>query len=340
MRRFGDQVVPFMEPIHIVGSGSIGLLFAGSIRAAFPSYPLSVLLREHHRSKIDEDSKIMTCLLQGGRPRMVPVPAQIIGDHRPRPIQNLLVATKAYAAAEAVNSLLHRLEEAVTKVDSVSIILICNGAMAVKDELLQLLAKSSLEGKYKLVLATTTHGAFQETGDDDMYRVVHAGQGSTFVEEHPSLSQLLDQSALNSESISSRDMDVLLWKKLAVNCAINPFTALYDCENGQIIQQQTINSNELPSVEEVIQEVSSIATKTSPSPSQLDYESLRSFVFTVIDDTFYNRSSMLQDVTKKQRTEVEYLNGYVVDKGKFLSVDTPANSVLCNRIQELPREVE
>ena len=164
-----------------------------------------------------------------------------------------------------------------------SIIVLCNGAFAVKDELVQLLEESSLARKVNLRFATTTHGAYQEKNDDEMYRVVHAGQGLTFVEDHPSLSQLWDQSGLCSKSISSRDMTVLLWQKLAANCAINPLTALYNCENGQILQQNA-NNNNLPSVEEVVHEVSSVATQCLPDASQLlDYESLRSFVFNVID---------------------------------------------------------
>ena len=105
MSRSSQQVVPFMEPLHVLGGGSIGLLFAASIRAAFPSYPICLLLREHHRRKIDPDEHhVMVCLMSRGRPRMVPVPAQIIGDNdkRHRPIRNLVVATKAYAAVEAV----------------------------------------------------------------------------------------------------------------------------------------------------------------------------------------------------------------------------------------------
>lgn len=261
---------------------------------------------------------------------MVPVPAQIIDDQRPRPIRNLMVATKAYGAANAVKSLLHRFDNSAEN----NIIVLCNGALSVRDELSRLLAESELHAQ--LILATTTHGAYQEKGEDEMYRVVHAGQGSTFVEEHPSLSQLWDQSGLGSKSISSLEMDVLLWQKLAANCAINPTTALYKCKNGEILAHQA-NSNTMPSVEEVIQEVSSVAVQSSPHSSELDFESLRAFVFKVIDDTSQNRSSMLQDVTNGQPTEVDYLNGYVVARGKALGIDTPANTSLFTQIQDLHR---
>jgi 2-dehydropantoate 2-reductase len=336
MSSSSQQVVPFMEPLHVLGGGSIGLLFAASIRAAFPSYPICLLLREHHRPRIDPDEhNIMVCVMNRGRPRVVPVPAQIIGDKnsmRSRPIRNLVVATKAYAAVEAVRSVQDRLQNSDA---AGTIIVLCNGALAVEDELALTIP---LPASTNMILATTTHGAYQADADDDMYRVIHAGQGLTLVENHASLSQLLDQSGLNSSSVSENQMTLMMWQKLAANCAINPLTALYQCENGRLLQQL---SSSLPTVDEIIQEVSRVAngmlsaSHSSEVMVQLDFESLRAFVYKVMDDTQHNRSSMLQDVTKRQRTEIDYLNGYVVEKGKVLGIDSPANAELCRRIQAL-----
>ena len=166
---FSQQVMPFMEPMHIIGSGSIGLLFSASIRGAFPSYPVSLLLRDHHRSNINNDNEIMVCLMKQGRPRMIPVSAQLISDKRPRPIQNLIVTTKAYAATAAVSSVLDRLDT-----NGATIILLCNGAFSVRDEIRKML-KSNQNRNVELILATTTHGAYQEQSEDEMYHVVHAG---------------------------------------------------------------------------------------------------------------------------------------------------------------------
>ena len=324
-----------MEPMHIIGGGSIGLLFSASIRGAFPSYPLSLLLRDHHKPKID-DNEVMVCLMKNGRPRMIPVPAQIISENRPRPIQNLLVTTKAYAATAAVGSVLDRLDS-----NGSSIILLCNGAFSVRDEIRDLLLSNDSRN-VELILATTTHGAYQEQTEDEMFHVVHAGEGSTFIENQPSISQLWDQSGLFSKSISAEEMTGMLWQKLAANCAINPLTALQGCENGQLLQQSPPD-NGLPSMGAIIKEISLIATKACGSKAlqlNLTYDSLQPFVSQVIENTFHNRSSMLQDVTKQQRTEIKYLNGYVAQMGVDLGIDTPANNELCRRIKELEEGFE
>ena len=48
------------------------------------------------------------------------------------------------------------------------------------------------------------------------------------------------------------------------------------------------------------------------------------------------RPSMLQDVMKGRRTEIEYLDGYVASRGREVGVPTPA----CDRITDLLKRVE
>ena len=47
------------------------------------------------------------------------------------------------------------------------------------------------------------------------------------------------------------------------------------------------------------------------------------------------RPSMLQDVMKRRRTEVEYLNGYVVEQGRRVGVKTPFNETVVDIIRRL-----
>ena len=47
---------------------------------------------------------------------------------------------------------------------------------------------------------------------------------------------------------------------------------------------------------------------------------------------------MLQDVERGRRTEVEQLNGAIVDMGKELGVETPVNRVLASLIRAIERQ--
>jgi 2-dehydropantoate 2-reductase len=50
-----------------------------------------------------------------------------------------------------------------------------------------------------------------------------------------------------------------------------------------------------------------------------------------------NISSLLQDVMKRRRTEIEYLNGEVARRGSALGIATPANALVVDLVKRLER---
>lgn len=50
-----------------------------------------------------------------------------------------------------------------------------------------------------------------------------------------------------------------------------------------------------------------------------------------------HRPSMGQDMVKGRRTEIEFLNGFVCDKGKTVGIDTPANAALTDIVKRVER---
>lgn len=50
-----------------------------------------------------------------------------------------------------------------------------------------------------------------------------------------------------------------------------------------------------------------------------------------------HRPSMGQDMVKGRRTEIEFMNGLVVEKGRELGIPTPANAVLTNLVKRVER---
>lgn len=357
--------------LHILGSGSIGILFASSIRRALPTYPVTVLLRSGrgHEDRITrkrcpsgvEYSGITTqvkCPNDESSSFNVDVPAEIIapcqiGNSHIRTtttrIQNLLVATKAPDAAAAVSSVLHRLD----KHCNTSIIILSNGAMGVRDEIRELLRRErdcidSQRSQFetRITLASTTHGAYRLANDGKAYNdqpyaysIMHAGIGTTFVESQ-SMAALFEAASLRATYASSDEMNILLWKKLATNCAINPLTAIHRCTNGEL---SNMDDKVHVAMDGIIKEVSQIALKdafdcglSDELVEELGYGSLSSFVNNVIRDTANNKSSMLQDVLAERETEINYLNGYVARIGRErFGVECPFNEEMVKRIEEL-----
>lgn len=137
--------------------------------------------------------------------------------------------------------------------------------------------------------------------------------------------------AFNEAGIESawvEDVESILWEKLLVNAAINPLTALFNCPNGRLALDPTLRAILRDIVVEALPLVQSHDVKLS-----LDQAIDR--VETVCHATAENISSMLQDVRRGKRTEVDFINGALVREGKRLQQPTPLNRLLTTLVQRL-----
>ena len=341
------------KPIHVLGAGSIGILWTASIRSRFPNYPISLLLRDHetNRQKVNQSNCKTNQHLEiswnnrklNESSQTLQLPVQFINDskHQHESIQTLIVATKAHQAKQAVESVLDRLlvqgkdtndsndKESTDSSSSTQIILLCNGALSVREELSKLLPTQQLS------LATTTHGAYLESP----HKLVHAGVGTTFLEDRcGAMVDLWNDAKLECSAIPSQQMESILWNKLAANCVINPLTSIYKCTNGELLMEPSFFELQ----ESILTEIATVATELSkqqpqPQTNQVPtMDEMRDFVRQTIQATTHNKSSMYQDVhMHHQTTEINHLNGFVVRKGRQLGTECPANEDLCGRIAEL-----
>ena len=343
----------WMEPIHVLGAGSVGLLMAASLRVAFPSYPIRLLLREHHRIHPGQERPdVLVNLIQNRRLRTVKVPSQIIGENfRPkRKFRNVLLATKAYQAVDALESIWHCLELCPNPKTGVpnatQIVLLCNGAMAVRDDIISHFPDLD---PANLHMALTTHGAYREPvtseasseNDSNYYEsateespsimmdVVHAGMGRLdFPLALEAWVPLFDRAGLQAQALPNEEMQTQLWCKLAANCLINPVTALHQCTNGEAAN--TSEWEEL--LFSIPEEVANVARVQLGETIDIQASKLRQFCEYVVTSTKDNRSSMLQDVKAGRRTEIDALNGYIVRLGDEKGVCVEANRDLYERV--------
>jgi 2-dehydropantoate 2-reductase len=128
---------------------------------------------------------------------------------------------------------------------------------------------------------------------------------------------------LDAEAVG--DVRRRLWEKLAVNAAINPVTALSRVENGALTAEPLASLARTAAVE--------TAGVARADGVDLPDEAAAEAAATVARETARNRSSMLQDVTRGRRTEIDAINGYVTDRAAATGRSAPVNRTLAALIR-------
>ena len=266
---------------HILGAGSLGSLWA--TRLARAGLPVRLILRNPQRLEAYHRAGGLT-LVEANQPQQYAIPAEL--PQADTPIQRLLLACKAYDAQRAVASVAQRLTPGA------ELLLLQNG-LGSQDEVAQHLPKQ------RCLFVSSTEGAFRPAD----FQVVFAGNGHNWLGDpsDPRPPAWLDE--LQRAGIAhqwSPDILARLWRKLALNCAINPLTVLHDCRNGDLAEHPAEIATLCAELGELLQHCG------QPTAA----ENLHEDVQRVILATAANYSSMHQDVAQDRRTEVTYLLGY------------------------------
>ena len=168
----------------------------------------------------------------------------------------------------------------------------------------------------------------------DIGRIRHAGRGETIIGridgkipvELRQIREIFNKVGL--ETRISRDIKGLLWSKLIINCGINALTALTRLNNGRLI--------EFDGSSRVLRDAVTEAVKVAKRKKiKLIYDDPLAKVEAVCEATAANVSSMLQDVLRKKRTEIDSINGVIVRQAKSLGINVPVNSVLVDLVKTI-----
>ena len=175
----------------------------------------------------------------------------------------------------------------------------------------------------QLIVGVTTHGAFfSEPGV-----VKHTGKGQTILGELNGQKTKRIESIVDAfnkagiETIASGDIIREIWVKAILNSSINPLTTLSSCKNGYLLENPILEKI----VERVCRESTNIANAYGIN---LSYENMIKKTKEVIRNTSDNYSSMLQSFKKGKKTEIDSINGKLVDVGKRHDIDTTMNEIL------------
>ncbi len=289
---------------HIVGCGAMGCLWGAQLAAG--SERVTLLARgEAELSTLDRQGGITVA--RDGKSSRFSVAAELAS--RGPPIGHLLVCVKAHQTLAALAAVAHR-------VSSGSRLVFMQNGMGQLDE---------VTARYPDLLlypAVTTEGAWRR----GPFSVVHAGRGLTWLGPHRPGKAMSPSarfvSSLRGSGLNVHwdpDIETRQWLKLAVNCAVNPLTALLGCENGHLLK---------PEAAAILARLCAEIESVLGARGLVLEQSVESLAREVLAATAANRSSMLQDVEAGRETEIDYLNGFLSREAKAKGIALSLNDRL------------
>ena len=148
--------------------------------------------------------------------------------------------------------------------------------------------------------------------------------------ENPEISReaadLFNKAGLNARS--EANIEAELWMKGIINASINPLTAILGCQNGEILKDEGVLGISHLACREAIVVAEKIGVHLPPGDPFMKVKE-------VMRETANNRSSMLQDLEHGKRTEIDEINGEIVQKAKKVGVPVPVNRTLWTLVRGL-----
>lgn len=327
--------------IGVIGAGSIGSLFGGYL-SSIPSeiIPVEVIFfcRRNHAEMISKNGlKLHTTqeILRMEDIKAYYKPDMIEERMKANPdfqFDYMFLTTKAHDSKEA----LKQHEKIISK---------CRFLIILQNGIGNEEVASEFFPKKRIIRIVTSNGALMtESG-----HVIHTGTGFTklgipFIDElltpeneaelkstREGLNLLND--LINMAGIEASIVDDIIkecWEKVFINIGINPFGALTRLTNGALLEDNTLTEIMKQAVQEAVK-ISEIKGITLP---KRDYVSA---MIDVANKTAENKNSMLQDVLKRKKTEIDFINGMIVKMASDIGVKVPVNELVTCLIKNLEK---
>jgi 2-dehydropantoate 2-reductase len=299
--------------VCVIGCGAVGSLFAAHLARAGQAEVWAYDVWQEHVEAIGKHG----LRLSGAADFTVRLNATSDPEALPR-CDYGIVATKAIHTRTAISQTAHIFDENSA---------VCSVQNGVGNE--EIIAE-----KVRFVIRGTTfpaghpiapgHIGFDIKGDTWIGPFEPTNTGMEKVEE---LAGLISHSGMNT--IALKDARGAQWTKLIFNAATNPVGALTALHHGAATRFTPTNQlfNDLIAEGEAV--AKNLGIELHGDPRDLVEKGARA--------PGKHRSSMLQDVLAKRLTEVDFMNGAIVEWGEKMSVPTPLNRALWQLIKGLER---
>jgi 2-dehydropantoate 2-reductase len=301
--------------VVVFGAGAIGS-FLGA-RLASAGHEVLLIGRPDHVAAISTDGLQVDGRTEG----IFRVPARAVLSEGDRP-DLLLLCVKSPDLAEAARTIASVLRPPVP------IVALGNG-LGLEGRIVESLRAAGWASPESILIRGINSYGVTLVGPG---RIRYAGDGEIVLPRTspPVPTETLDlvERALGDAGLTVRRSEAFdreLWKKALVNAAINPITADQSLDNGALAREPWRGQ-----AERLLREAQAAAA--SEGFAIPDEEADRE-LWKVVRATALNRSSMLQDLDRGRRTEIDAISGEILAAGARHGLDLPNTRRAIERIR-------
>jgi 2-dehydropantoate 2-reductase len=293
-----------IEHVVVLGAGAIGSLYAAKLA---PAIDVTIVGRRDHVDAVNARGLRLT-----GHEECTAQVRAVTALESIAPRTLVILSTKVNDNRTAASALADKVQE-----DTV-VLCVQNGLGS------EGIVKEAVGGRCLVLRAITQFGAIFRTPGVVEFKVA----GHTLIERSRRSPEIADLfTACGLDGRISDAIEVEVWRKLIFNCVINPITSIIGSDVGGIANPALDPLKQL-----VIDECLEVARADGV---RFDVNFLP-----IIADVFgqsRNIASMRQDLLKGRPTEIDHMNGAIVDLGRRFGIPCPVNASLVTIIKALER---
>ena len=282
------------DNIIVLGAGVIGSCFGALLSAR------NKIIMVDNNTIVDKIINKGITIIMNSEKKFNPVAQTDLNEIMPNTL--ILVTTKA-----------HQTEAAIQKVKNLlladTVILILQNGLGN-----EYIIKKATGDKVEVIRGIVNSGAWEiQPGCFNLIT-------RETVLEPANTSKMITHIFNNSDLITriSKNFISELWQKLILNCVLNPLTSILRVRNNQI---------GVPILKNLRHQIIGECVKVGKAEGVILTADLSETLDNVIQN-YTNFSSMYQDVMNGKKTEIDFLNGRIIELGKKHNIPTPCNEAL------------
>lgn len=358
---------PVSPRIHVLGTSNLGKFIAHALAGIGDPPPVTLLSnRKDVLNRWDGEGKFLevikgktSCPCSGIDVGHTALEGQ--ADSGERIIDKLIVTTKAHATVPALLAIKRRL------LASSTVCFFQNG-MGILDEVNAIVFPNPAT-RPRYIVGMTSHSLGSQQGrifttvynkPGNIYLSLVPGDAGTRYTEDRSIEQQTDQKFLVKRmsygwTVSSRELMRSLTRcpilkakgfqydemfsmqieRLAVNAILSPLSVVFDCSYEKLLENSAIAKLMRQLLKEIVEVAQSLPELCSASGVK-DKFKVKKLEYLIVEraskDTNH-RSGMLQDVRKGKKTDIDFINGYIVKRGLELGIPCPVNNAIIQMVK-------